>query len=323
MAVARQRRSGAGRLVLVALLLTAVVLIGNAVASSTDGGPDPAVTFLDQVRPLATESVRQGADLADLRATGVELGREGLRARMDRLVAGTAATARAVEGIRPPEESRRLHGLLLTALLTRADAVSRFDAALAAAFGEGADAAGSLTVIGDDLIVADRAYALFVRSLPEDTAPPMPASQWVDDAARWSEGEVRAFVDALRAGAVLAPVHDLRIVTLSTEPAAVGTSGDLAVLPVTRNLKLQVVVANVGNEVERRVAVEAVLTAPTGAVDAARQLVELVPGQQVTVQLGGLQTTPGGVSTLLVRVGPPAGEATPPDNEQVRLYLVR
>ncbi len=129
-------------------------------------------------------------------------------------------------------------------------------------------------------------------------------------------------VATVRSSASNTPVHDVTVVTVATDPAAAARDGDADVLPVVRNLRLHVVVANVGNERERRVPVMATLTGPTGE-DSARQWVDLAPGQRRAVQLGGLAPVANQRLTLTVRVGPTAGETKVSDNEATRAIVLR
>jgi hypothetical protein len=87
-------------------------------------------------------------------------------------------------------------------------------------------------------------------------------------------------------------------------------------------MRLQIVVANIGNEHEKRVTVTATLTAD-GAGDSARDFVDLAPGQRATVQLGGLRPVAGAASTLTVTIGPVEGEARPEDNTKALPLVFR
>jgi hypothetical protein len=183
-----------------------------------------------------------------------------------------------------------------------------------------------MAAAGDDLATADRTYAVFRRSLAppgQRAAASLPPSRWVSTPGAWSAGELRALLSTLRATAALAPVHDVAVILVATDPAPVGKQDLADVLPPSRTLRLEVVVANVGNEAEKQVPIVAAVTTPAGASDTARQFVDLAPGQRLTVTLGGLQPTHDEVLSLGVRAGPVPNETNLNDNELIRPIVVR
>ncbi len=101
-----------------------------------------------------------------------------------------------------------------------------------------------------------------------------------------------------------------------------GTEGATVVLPAVKTLRLQVVVANTGNEPEKRVQVIAALTAD-GVTDTARDFVDLAPGQRATVTLGGLRPVAGAAMTLTVTAGPVEGETGTTDNQKAQAVVFR
>jgi hypothetical protein len=327
-AVVDDRRRGPLRIVRLVLTLTAltlVVLAGNSIIRSSSKGPDQALAYADRVRPGVERSTRQAAALSALRDQVGTLGRDGVKRGVDRLVRDGTAITRDVASVHPPGALHDAQGLLVTALTTRTKALQRLDATLAGQFETGPpeQAVDALVDVGRDLAVADRAYELFVEALPPAVARTMPPSRWLQDETLFGRPEMGAFVATLRANASLAPVHDVSVITASVEPAPVGTDEPTKamVLPVTKTLKVQVVVANAGNTPEKHVTVEAVATS-TGGMDTARQFVDLAPGQRMTVTLT-LRPSPVGVIELKVRVGPLAGEGSLADNEQTSQYVMR
>lgn len=311
------------RLIALAVGLSLLVIVGNSIVTSSAEGPDEAVAFVDRVRPAVERSTRQAAALEDLRARVSTLGREGLKKGVDRLLRESRAGQTEVTAAPVPRKLRVQHGLLVTCLTTRTEALAALAATLAGAFESGPpeQAVDELLDVGRDLSVSDRAYELFLAGLPAAARKTMPASTWVADETRWQKPEMAAFVATLRASASLAPVRDVSIVTVTTDPAPVGTEGSAKVLPVSKTLRLQVVVANAGNVTEKRVPVEAVVTSE-GGLDTARQFVDLQPGQRATVSLT-LRPSPVGVLDLKVRAGPLAGEGSVADNEQASFYVMR
>ncbi len=311
------------RWLLLALFATVVVLAVNSVVSSSTDGPDPAIVFADRVRPAVDRSTRQGIALEDLRTTAATLGRDGLKRGVDRLLRESRTLIAEVEGAPAAGDLRATQGLLLTCLTTRTEALDALAATLAGRFENGPpeQAVDALVVVGGDLAVSDRAYELFLQDLPPSARRTMPVSTWLGDPTRYERPEMSAFVGTLRAGASLAPVRDVSILTVSTDPLPVGMDGIQRVLPLSKTLRLQVVVANAGNVEEKRVPVEAVVTSQ-GGLDTARQFVDLAPGQRATVSLT-VRPSPLGVLELKVRIGPLEGEGSIADNEQVSTYVMR
>lgn len=321
---ARRRPRRYPRLILLALLATVIVLGVNSIVSSSADGPDPGVVFADRVRPAVDRSTRQGIALEDLRTSAGTLGRDGLKRAVDRLLRESRAVVKDVEDAPASGDLRQTQGLLLTTLTTRAEALASFDGVLAGRFEDGApdEAIDALVAVGRDLAVSDRAYELFLRDLPKAARASMPESKWLPDPTKFERPEMAAFVGTLRAGASLAPVRDVAVLTVTTDPVPVGMDGTVnRVLPVSKTLRLQVVVANAGNVEEKRVAVEGVVTSQ-GGMDTARQFVDLAPGQRATVTLV-LRPSPVGVLELKVHAGPLEGEANVADNEQLSFYVMR
>ena len=183
-----------------------------------------------------------------------------------------------------------------------------------------------LVTAGADLVTSDRAYDVFRRALPAmrgGTARLLPPSHWIDDPTAWSAPALTAFVQSVRATTTLTPVHDVSVVLVSIDPVAVGSDAGSMVLPPAKTLHLQIVVADVGNEAEKRVPVLATLTSSTGAAETVHDMVDLAPGQRTTVLLGGLRTVPDDRSTLTVSIGPVPGETATPDNNKVILLVVK
>ena len=311
------------RVIFFAVVATLVVLAVNSIVSTSAEGPDPAMVFADRVRPAVDKSTRQSMALEDLRASAGTLGRAGLKRGVDRLLRESRTLVDQVEQAPAEGELRKTQGLLLTCLTTREEALAALAATLAGEFESGPpeEAIDRLVDVGGDLAVSDRAYELFVADLPRAARESMPESVWLPDPTRFDRPEMAAFVGTLRASASLAPVRDVTVLTVSTDPVPVGMDGTNRVLPLSKTMRLQVVVANAGNLAEKRVPIEAVVTSQ-GGLDTARQFVDLAPGQRATVTLA-LRPSPVGVLELKVRAGPLEGEGSIADNEQVSSYVMR
>ena len=321
----RRRRRRRGRWLLVGVVLSIVALSVNASVSSRSREPGrrlARLAYVDQVRPHVERSAAHGADVAQVRDDAGTLGRDGIRRRMDRVRRDAAAELRAVRAVDPPDGLATGHSLLLSTMILRARATTELTRGLDGALGEGPvePSVGAIAAAGQNLVAADQTYATFVElvreALPGEREELLPESRWVLEPAVWTRTEVSAFVSALRSSAISAPVHDLGLLTLATDPAPVASEAGTAVLPMVRTLRVELVVANIGNKSESNVLVLVTLTGPAGEVDTAREFVDLAPGQRRAIALGGLRPVPGGPSTLSAVVGPVDGEAGVADNQR-------
>lgn len=319
----RSRSTRVTRWAFTVVLLVVAAFAVNSIVKTSAAGPDAAVAYADRVRPIIDRSTRDGAALADLRAGAAALGRAGLDRTLDRITRQTTAASRDAAAVDAPRSLRADHGLLVTALTTRANAVGMLKAALAGAFGSGpTDPVTEATYqVGRDLGVADQAYRLFVAGLPRPAGKTLPPSVWVADENAWARPEIASFVATLRNTTSLAPVHDLALIAVTTDPAPVASENGIDVIPVVKSMHLDVVVANAGNQPEKHVTVEAVATAP-GGLDTGRQFVDLAPGQRQTVAIT-VKVAAGGSLDLQVRIGPSNGEFNVADNVTTRQFILR
>lgn len=319
------RRAGPRRprWIRIGLLLSLVVLTVNAAVSAGSKGPAPrlvALSYLDQVRPQIERSTEQGIVLAQMRERAAELGREGVRRRLAQLRTEAEDLLASVRRTEPPETLSTAHSLLVAAMAVRVRAVTDLDRAVDQALG-GSSSPRSvrdvLSDVSDAIVAADQTYRVFLDSLPHPgrlRSPPMPASRWADESNLWSAPELGALVSAIRSGVTDEVVHDVSVVVVRTDPAAVASEAGAAVLPLVRALRVEVVVANTGNQRERQVPVIATLDSPGGGADSARDFVDLAPGQRRVVTLAGLRPAPGPPSNLSVVIGPVQGEGAIADN---------
>jgi hypothetical protein len=109
-----------------------------------------------------------------------------------------------------------------------------------------------------------------------------------------------------------------------TDPAPVGTEGSSEVIPAAKNLDLQVVVADTGNQPERNLTVTAAITpALFGPTQQVREFADLAAGQSKTVRLGGLRAQVGVVTALTVAVSSVAGEADTTQSTKTVAFVMR
>ncbi|MDQ1446261.1 MAG: hypothetical protein QOI20_2725 [Acidimicrobiaceae bacterium] len=330
---ARRRRRRKPWWLFFAVVLTAVVLLVNAAVSARSKSPSrrlAELAYLDEVRPFVERSTEQGAELLQVRTNASKLGRAGVNRRLDRVHGDAASVLRGVRATEPPATLGTQHSLLVAALALRAHATASVQGALGQALGTEApnEAIATLAAAGRDMAAADRDYEVFLDGLPKVQgvqADVMPPSRWLQDPHTWDDAQLTVFVASLRSSSTLAAIHDVAVVVVNTDPASVADENGAAVLPLMRTLKLQIVVANAGNETEKHVAVVATVTPPPGAgdPDTARDFVDLAPGQSLAMTLGGLRMSGGGMSTLSVVIGPVDGETATADNTKTLSFTVR
>lgn len=315
---------------LIGVVLTAVSLAVNAAISARSDAPGrrlAQLAYVDEVRRQVERSTAQGVDIAQVRAEAPRLGRDGIRRRLDRVVREADSVVASVQAAEPPRSLATAHSVLVATAVIRARAAVTIRDALSKVLGSQppAVAVEALAGAADDMAAADATYRSFVAILDGagvTATPPLPASRWVDGGRDWSRPELTAFVRSLRASASLAPVHDVAVVVVTTDPAAVGSEGQAALLPLAKALRVQAVVANTGNEAEPRVPLVVSVAGPTGDLDSAREFVSLAAGQRRAVTLR-LRMAAGGPFAVNVVVGPVAGEADASDNRHSIPIVVR
>ena len=327
-------RRGPMRPVVVVLVVLTLVVIATGALSANNTSPGEARTealaYLDRVRPVIERSSATGRDLVSVRERAIGLERDLLDRQLARIQTDaddTLVDARAVTA----SEARALpQELLVGALGARATAVKE----LRAAFQQALDAnvpllpvVQLLSEVGRDLQAADGAYRLFGRNLPAGSAPP-PESRWVTDPTDWTAPVLGSFVTAIRNSKELAPVRDLAVLVATPDPGPVGEeSGKVLVLAQVPSIKLQVVVANQGNQPETGVPVVA-STQPFDGSPASsdRVTVNLEPGQRRAIETLKLTPpAPGVTFAVIVRVGSTtSADGNPLDDEfPVRQYVLR
>lgn len=324
MALAGRRRRRRPWWLLFAVVLSLVVLLVNAAVSTRSKGPSrrlAELAYLDQVRPLVERSTEQGAELHQVRTDAAKLGRAGVNQRLDKVKTNADGVLREVRATKPPATLATQHSLLVASLALRAHATAAAQGALSQALGTepAQSAVAVLAAAGQDMVASDRNYAVFLEGLPKAegvAADVMPPSRWVEDDQSWNDAQLSVFVASLRSSSALAPVHDVAVVLVNTDPAPVAEENGAAVLPLMKTLRAHIVVANAGNETVKRAVVVATVTPPPGAgdPDTARDFVDLEPGQSLAVQLGGLRMPTAGPWTLSITIEPVNGETATADN---------
>ncbi len=316
------------RWLLLAVIATVVVLAINAAMSARSLAPAQDLaqqSYLDQVVPAIQQSTQEGMEIDATRAQALTLGSETLTTRLQEVATNAAQTLAQVRRLTPPKPLQTAHDLLIATLAIRADGADAFRQAMAGAIsGQGTPTpVRQIVDVGRDLDASDRAYALFVKAMPNVNVA-MPPSQWVGDATTYSETEVSVFLATLRSAKSLAPVHDTAVVVVTTDPTAVSVNGSTEVLPVSKLLNMQIVVADIGNQSEKNLTVSATIApSANGPTEMVRDFVDLAPGQRRTVKLGGLRAQPGVATTLTVKIDTVPGEANPADNVKTITFIMQ
>jgi hypothetical protein len=310
------------------LFITALVVTANAALSAQSGAPARRVStenFFDVVQADVQRSTQSGLDVAQVRSDAISLGRDGIRTQLDRIVAETDAVLREVRDVNVPGNLRDARDLLVATLDLRAKAATDLRQAFAEALGgqPAGSAVAAMADVGQSMVASDRVYRLFQGSLPPGLAA-IPGSIWAADQAAWTPADLTVFVNSLRASTSLAPVHDIRVVMVATNPEPVGQQGNAEVLPTYRNLGVEIVVANEGNEPERQLTVSVAITPAVDGIGAsARDFVDLVPGQKRTIDLGNLHPVPNTPTVLTVHIQPAPGQTDLPAAQQSLTFVMR
>ena len=323
-------RRGSMRPVVVVLVVLTVLVVGTIVLGANHTSPGEARTealaYLDRVRPIIERSSATGRDIASLWGNAAEMDREILDRQLARAEVEADAVLVDIRNVPSTDVSALAHDLLIGALGGRAMAVK----GLRAAFGQALNldlppipVVQALTEVGRDLTASDGAYRLFGRNLPPGSDPP-PDSRWVTDQQMWSTPVLGAFVTSLRNSQNLAPVHDLAVLVATPDPGPVGKEefGAL-VLAQQPVIRLQVVVANQGNQAERDVPLLAYTLPFDGSPgDSKTVRVDLAPGQRKALENVELRPPPVGATfAIIVRIGA-APDAKPVDDEFTALQYV-
>jgi hypothetical protein len=320
----RQRRR---RWLVIGVMGTVVVLAVNAAMSARSPAPARQLagqSYLDQVLPAVERSTQQGLDVDAVRTQATQLGGAAITRRLGVVANDAHQASLAVRRVGAPSSLRTAADLLIATMAIRDTAAQALRDAMAQAL-SGQPAAGpiqALVDVGLDLQAADRTYQLFVQAIPP-LGVPIPPSKWVGDANAWTAPLLASFLTTLHSNASLAPVHDVAVLLVTTDPQPVNTEGANQVLPSSKLLNMQIVVGDQGNQPEKNLTVTATITpAQFGPSEMVRDFVNLTPGQRRTVQLGGLHPVVGQVTTLVVRIDAAPGETNTADNTKTLTFIM-
>jgi hypothetical protein len=305
-----------------AVLATLLVIAINAAMSARSPAParqQAEQSYLDLALPAIQQSSQQGLDINGVRTQALSLSPPVIASHINGVLSQTQQTLTAVEKLNPPTSIKTAHALLIAAMDLRVAGTKALGQAIGTAMsGQPVDAGvQALAGVGLDFQAADRAYSLFQQAMPP-LGTPLPNSRWVTDAGVYSPATLAVFVASLHSEGSLAPVHSVSVVLMTTNPQPVNLQNGVQMLPVAKQLSLQIVVGDTGNQAERNLTVTATI-APSviGPTQTVRDFVDLSPGQTRTVSLGGLRVLAGQPTTLTARIDPAPGETDLADNSKV------
>ncbi|MDP9073678.1 MAG: hypothetical protein M3N98_05775 [Actinomycetota bacterium] len=307
---------------LIGLLGTLLVLVINTAMSARTAAPARQLaeqTYLDQALPGIQDSSQQGREIDLVRTQALQLSGTTITSRVAAVLAESERSLASVERLNPPASAKTAHALLVAALDMRTVGVKALGDAIGTALSGQPITTGvqALADVGLDFEAADRAYSLFEQAMPAAGAP-VPHSRWVVDTTVYSPASLSVFVASLRNAGSLAPVHDVSVAVVTTDPAPVNLLGPVEILPIAKQLNVQIVVANTGNQSEKNLTVSATVAPSTiGPTQMVRNFVDLSPGLTKTVSMGGLKIPAGQPVTLTVRIDSAPGETNVADNTKV------
>ncbi|HVE92381.1 MAG TPA: hypothetical protein VNE62_08810 [Actinomycetota bacterium] len=283
--------------------------------------------YPERARSLASRSAKLGREVGGLRSDIPVLERNALFRRLDGWSTEGRRHVDEAKVIDPSDEHRLSHSYLVAALGVRADALERFRPAVSNALSDRDPqvASSQLESVIDDFRLADRSYALFIRTWAGGDRKP-DASRWAGGGSEFETQGVAGLVADLRKQPRLEAIYNLKIASVTVAPKPTGTERDVDQLPFTDTLRVTVVVENEGNQPVPPSPVAAILTSeedPKPRTIEGR-LDRLNPGRRLSVTLPNLQPATGGpINLLRVIVGPVGGERNLLDNEMEYKFVTR
>lgn len=309
------RRRGAKLWLAVGIVITLLVLLVDASLKSRS--PAPAQTlaaqaWVDRVLPVISQSTEQGLEINHIRTSGLTMKAAAINSQLSKITSAARSDLATVESLRPAPNVEAANGLLIACLQTRAAAASTFAQAITRTLAGPATASAAQvpTLLGavEQFQVADQAYQLFAKDVPP-LGVKMPASAWSSNAHAYNQPALTTYLRALRSSTNSLPVHDVTVSALSTTPGAVSTSGKVQVLPPANLVKINVTIANVGNQAANNVPVKASFSpGASGYLSSGSRTVSVSPGQDVALTVATLKAPTNVAVTLTVTVGPVAGQ---------------
>jgi hypothetical protein len=324
----RVTRQRGRRWLLLGAVATVVVLAINAAMSARSPAPARQLaqqSYMDQVLPAIQDSTQQGQELETIRTQALTLAATVITSRINQVAGEAAGTLSTVERLKPPKDLQTPHDLLVATMAIRVEAAQALSQAMTRAL-SGDNTPTAVTALmsaANELTAGDLTYRMFLKTPSAGGGTAVPPSVWVTNPSAYTEADLTVFVSSLKSATTLAPVHDTTVMLVTTDPAPVSMDGTLEVLPLSKSLNLQIVVANTGNQPEKNLTVSATV-APSyfGPTQMVRNFVNLAPGQRQTVDLGGLRAQPGQPTTLTVKIDTVSAEVNVADNVKAIAFVM-
>jgi hypothetical protein len=321
-----RRGSQGSRWLVIGVVITLLVLLINASLQSRSQGPGQqlaAGAWVDRILPIITASNEQGNQVAAIWSNGAEVPGATLLAELGQTATAAETSYKQAVNLRPPADVAGPSGLLEAALYMRNKAINLLKTALQPILtGQVTTAAVSpagisptvlsaIQSVGDDLKIGDLAYQSFLESLPK-LGVNIPPSAWGSNLDPYQPGPAQVFLTTLQNAQSVAPVHEIKIYSVTTSPPAVSRSGGVELLPDQLSILVTVVIADVGNQPEKGLTVTASI-APATTSSSVRVFEDLTPGQSYSIVGMGPLGPPQGVPvTLTLTVTPGAGSPAQP-----------
>lgn len=331
------RRSVTGvRWLAVGVAATLVILLVDASLHSRSSSPGQqlaAGTWVDRVLPIITSSSVDGRIIAGIWSGGLSMPAAEIAGQLQQVATGSAQAYDTVVKLRPPANLGGPAGLLEACLYSRKKAAAELQSAFTQVLGaavpgakstaaDPAAAVQSIAAAGNDIQVGDQTYALFSQSMPSGVGVKMPPSAWLTNASAYQPQAAGVFLTSLQNAINPAPIHQVKVYSVSTDPSPVSRQGAIQILPDASAITVNIVVADVGNQPENNLTVVAAIS-PTGhGSSSVRDFVNLTPGQSYSIiGLGPLNPPQGVPVTLTITVTPPAGSSTPAVTQTLSIQM--
>lgn len=321
-----RRGSQGSRWLVIGVVITLLVLLINASLQSRSQGPGQqlaAGAWVDRILPIITASNEQGNQVAAIWTNGAQVSGATLLAELGQTATAAGTSYKEAVDLRPPPEEAGPSGLLEAALYMRNKAINllkttlqpvltgQVTTAAVSPAGVGPTVLSAIQSVGDDLKIGDLAYQSFLESLPK-LGVNIPGSAWGGNLNPYQPGPAQVFLTTLQNAQSSAPVHEIKIYSVTTSPPAVSKSGGIELLPDQQSLLVTVVIADVGNQPENGLTVTASIS-PATIAPSVRVFENLTPGQSYSIVGMGPLGPPQGVPvTLTVTVTPEAGSPAQP-----------
>jgi hypothetical protein len=306
-------RGGSARWLVIPLVLTLAVLLVDAAMHARSKQPQSRLdseAWVDRALPDIAQSSAQGREIAEISSTPLDGASPAVAAELSQIALAATSTYKAVLADAAPPGVTSSAGLLQACLAARKSGAAQMASAVQNLLA-GAAASSSVSQMMSavsDFRVGDSAYQLFAKDLPK-LGITMPASVWAGASAGYDPTELDAFASKLLAGSVNAPIHQLAIDAITTNPPALRVEDNVQILSPGGTVSVTAVVDDRGQSPESRVDVTATIAPAAGAPSQqVSTAVSLSPGQAYAVQLAGLRIMQSAPTELTIGAVEPGGE---------------